>query len=118
MYYHKDDPVEFIRYLAEKFPRCFFSEPSHRRPLKRNIIDDLNGERTPQGQDHHTPAPRTVRPLSIHYSSRYGPAIAITGDILTEEQYASLRPALATTALREIIGKAEKLISSLQREEG
>jgi sRNA-binding protein len=32
---------EFIRYLAEQFPKCFFEDPAQRRPLKRDIIDDL-----------------------------------------------------------------------------
>ena len=45
MYYHKDEREEFIRYLADKFPKCFFDEPSHRRPLKHNILDDLDKQK-------------------------------------------------------------------------
>jgi hypothetical protein len=41
MHYHKEDRENFIRYLAERFPRCFFEDPAQRRPLKRNIAVDL-----------------------------------------------------------------------------
>ena len=41
MHYHRNERDEFVRYLAEQFPKCFFEDPTHRRPLKRNIIDDL-----------------------------------------------------------------------------
>jgi ProQ/FINO family len=36
-----DERDEFVRCLAESFPKCFFEEPAQRRPLKRDIIDDL-----------------------------------------------------------------------------
>lgn len=41
MHYHREERDEFVRYLAEQFPECFFEDPAHRRPLKKNIIDDL-----------------------------------------------------------------------------
>jgi hypothetical protein len=43
-------------------------------------------------------------------------ATAIVSSVLTEARYEPLRPALAIAALREIIGKAEKLIGSLKEE--
>src|SRR5262249_58998408 len=30
-----------IQMLAEKYPRCFFANPRLRRPLKKNIVADL-----------------------------------------------------------------------------
>lgn len=45
MYYHQHQRDEFVRYLAEMFPKCFFEEPDHRRPLKHNIIDDLEARK-------------------------------------------------------------------------
>lgn len=45
MYYHRTDRDEGIRYLAEKFPACFAEDPGRRRPLKHNIILDLEKER-------------------------------------------------------------------------
>jgi ProP effector len=41
VHYHRTERDEFIRYLAEQFPKCFFEDPAQRRPLKRDIIDDL-----------------------------------------------------------------------------
>jgi len=41
MYLHKHDRDELIGYLADKFPKCFFVDPAQRRPLKHNIIEDL-----------------------------------------------------------------------------
>jgi ProP effector len=35
---------EFIYYLAARFPKCFFVNPSQRRPLKHGIIDDLEDQ--------------------------------------------------------------------------
>jgi sRNA-binding protein len=45
MYYHQHQRDEFVRYLAEMFPKCFFEEPDHGRPLKHNIIDDLEARK-------------------------------------------------------------------------
>jgi sRNA-binding protein len=41
MHYHEDQRREFIRYLAERFPKCFFVNSEMRRPLKKNILSDL-----------------------------------------------------------------------------
>ena len=41
-YPHRHERDEIVDYLAEKFPKCFFSAPNLRRPLKRNIIEDLD----------------------------------------------------------------------------
>ena len=37
----RDDIMDFIHYLSGKYPACFFMEPSLKRPLKKNILDDL-----------------------------------------------------------------------------
>jgi hypothetical protein len=44
MHYHRADRDEFVGYLVEKFPKCFFDDPPQRRPLKHTIIDDLEKE--------------------------------------------------------------------------
>jgi ProP effector len=41
MYHHRADRDETIGYLAERFPKCFFEEPNLRRPLKLDILSDL-----------------------------------------------------------------------------
>ena len=195
MYYHKDEREEFIRYLADKFPKSFFDEPSQRRPLKLNILDDLDRQKvldrekltqaldwyqnhfvyqygliagaervdldgnragtvTPKEaqeararvaarkrelKEQQTIAAKPVIPTtaagkghemnghsmtkttangstaSLHPSlAEVQTAITIVSSILTEERYEPLRPVLAAAALREIVGKAEKLISSLE----
>ena len=44
MYYHRNDRDEGIKYLAEKYPRCFAEDPAQRRPLKHDVIADLEKE--------------------------------------------------------------------------
>jgi sRNA-binding protein len=44
VYYHRRERDDAIGYLASKFPKCFFEDPTHRRPLKHNIILDLEKE--------------------------------------------------------------------------
>jgi ProQ/FINO family len=44
-HYHRNERDIFIEHLAVKYPACFFVDPSHRRPLKANIIDDLEKQR-------------------------------------------------------------------------
>jgi hypothetical protein len=41
MYQHRIERDEAVRYLAEMFPKCFFENPDHRRPLKHDIVIDL-----------------------------------------------------------------------------
>jgi ProP effector len=41
MHYHREERDDFVRHLATQFPKCFFEQPELRRPLKRNITDDL-----------------------------------------------------------------------------
>ena len=197
MYYHQTQRAEFIQYLADKFPKTFFDEPSHRRPLKHGILDDLDRQKvldrekltqaldwyqnhfvyrygliagaervdldgskagivteaeqraarawvaarkrelkeqqtiaakpvipTAAGKGHEmngAAMPKTVATTPdlphanhLHHSlSEMQVALGIVSSILTEQLYEPLRPALAATALREIIGKAEKIISSL-----
>jgi ProP effector len=197
VYYHKDEREEFIQYLADKFPKCFFDEPSHRRPLKHDILDDLDKQKvldrekltqtldwyqnhfvyrygliagaervdlegnkagfvteaeqraarawiaarkremkeqqtvaampvipTAAGKGHEingAAMPKIAAttpdlPRANHLPpalSEMQAAIGIINNIMTERQYEPLRPALATAALKEIIGKAERLISSL-----
>ena len=45
MYLHQQDRDTVIKYLADRFPSCFFENPELRRPLKLDIIDDLEKER-------------------------------------------------------------------------
>jgi ProP effector len=44
VYYHRHERDEAIGYLAAKFPKCFFENPAHRRPLKHSIVLDLEKE--------------------------------------------------------------------------
>jgi sRNA-binding protein len=203
MYPHRHERDDIIKYLADKYPACFFEEPNFRRPLKRDILDDLEKERVLDRAklvhaldwycSHFTyrrsiiagaekigldgkkagvvseaeqrearawiaarkkemaelaridpPPPRpaaaretnghehtmtkitttgvangTATVPSLHPAlAEVQTAITIVSSILTEERYEPLRPVLATAALREIVGKAEKLISSLQHAEG
>jgi sRNA-binding protein len=44
-YLTRERSEDFIYYLAARFPKCFFVDPSQRRPLKHDIIDDLEEQR-------------------------------------------------------------------------
>ena len=39
--YPREHLEECVRYLADKYPACFFVDPGMRRPLKINIVADL-----------------------------------------------------------------------------
>jgi sRNA-binding protein len=42
----RDEIESFIEYLAEKYPACFFTNSTLKRPLKKNIILDLEKDNT------------------------------------------------------------------------
>jgi hypothetical protein len=39
--FNREEKEEGLRILVETYPKCFFAPPHLRRPLKRNIIADL-----------------------------------------------------------------------------
>ena len=39
------DHNEVIRVLAEHYPRCFFDDARQRRPIKKNIIADIEAQK-------------------------------------------------------------------------
>jgi sRNA-binding protein len=45
MIYPRPDLEDFVTYLADKYPKCFVVDPRMRRPLKRDIITDLQKEK-------------------------------------------------------------------------
>ena len=47
---------EAIRKLADTYPKCFFEDPKLRRPLKHNILADLQKDGVPLAQDLTTTA--------------------------------------------------------------
>jgi sRNA-binding protein len=47
----RQDSEAIIRILVEKYPKCFFDDPKKRRPLKNNIIADLQQEGFPVASD-------------------------------------------------------------------
>jgi sRNA-binding protein len=49
MYLHQQDRDTVIKYLADRFPSCFFENPELRRPLKLDIIDDASAPKHSAG---------------------------------------------------------------------
>lgn len=41
MHLHQDEREDYVKYLVDKFPKCFFEDPERRLPLKKNIVADL-----------------------------------------------------------------------------
>ena len=73
------------------------------------------GRRQGKNGDHCEQSQRHTAPPDLHPSlAPLHEAIVIASGILTDERYAALRPVLSTTALREVIKNAEKLIGELQ----
>lgn len=196
MYYHREDLDQGIRELVAEHPKTFFEDPSLRRPLKLDILADLEKEGSMDREklvhtldwymSHYTyrrgliagaeqidlegrkagtvtakeqqearawvvarkkqmaelqqltnnlptarvsaaragaankpneavmPKTAATTPPLHHSLSEMQAAIGIVNNIMTDHQYEPLRPALATAALEEIIGKAERLIGSLR----
>lgn len=178
MHYHRNERDDFIRHLAEKFPRCFFERPDQRRPLKRDIIVDLDEQKvlnhetllktldwytndftyqyqliagaervdlsgkkagtvTPKeaveararvaarkremAERHMVPTAPVVTRLIPRPTPTNAPpalaglksAVAVVGDLLTNDQYAPMRKVLAAAALKEVIATAEKMIGAM-----
>jgi sRNA-binding protein len=38
---HRDERDQYVKYLVDVFPKCFFEDPERRLPLKKNIVTDL-----------------------------------------------------------------------------
>ena len=47
----REESEEGVRILAKTYPRCFFEQPEQRRPLKKNIIDDLIKDGAPMAPE-------------------------------------------------------------------
>jgi sRNA-binding protein len=54
--YSREESEAVIRLLAEKYPKCFFENPRIRRPLKPNILVDLERDGFPAAHDQITAA--------------------------------------------------------------
>jgi ProP effector len=67
-YPHKVERNEYVDYLAEMFPKCFFKHPDQRRPLKHNIVVDLEQRTTVD----RTVLLHTIDWYQSHYRYRYG----------------------------------------------
>jgi sRNA-binding protein len=61
----RQDSEEVVSMLAEKYPKCFFEDPKMRRPLKFNIIADLQ-------QDGFPVAPELLSAGVDWYQSHFG----------------------------------------------
>jgi sRNA-binding protein len=47
----REESEDLIRKLAEAYPKCFFEIPQQRRPLKKNILADLEREGFPAASE-------------------------------------------------------------------
>lgn|SRR5262249_29552529 len=52
----REESEEAIRTLIDKYPKTFFEDPKLRRPLKRNIISDLQKDGVPLAHELITAA--------------------------------------------------------------
>jgi sRNA-binding protein len=62
---NREESEEVVRKLAESYPKCFFVDPKMRRPLKNNILADL--------QKDGFPAAYELLSAGLHwYQSHFG----------------------------------------------
>ncbi len=52
----RDDSEQTIQLLAERYPKCFFEDPRLRKPLKKNIVVDLQNDGIPVAYELLAPA--------------------------------------------------------------
>jgi sRNA-binding protein len=45
--FYRQELEDSVQLLAEKYPKCFFTNPRLRRPLKKNIVADLEKDGFP-----------------------------------------------------------------------
>jgi sRNA-binding protein len=50
------DHNDVIRMLAEHYPRCFFDDARQRRPLKKNIIADIEAQQPKDLEPYDLPS--------------------------------------------------------------
>jgi sRNA-binding protein len=105
MYYHKADRDEFIRYLSEKFPKCFFEAPTQRRPLKRDIIVDLE-KRNVLDPDKLAPA---LDWYASHFAYRYALVAGAERVDLDGRKAGTVTPQEQQEALEYIIARKREV---------
>jgi sRNA-binding protein len=52
----REESERTIRLLVDQYPKCFFADPQQRRPLKRNILADLQKDGVPVARELLVPA--------------------------------------------------------------
>src|SRR5262249_58940733 len=68
--YNRAEVGDVIRLLADKYPKSFFENPRLRRPLKRNILADL--------EQAGFPAPRDLTAAAVNfYQGHFGYLLAL-----------------------------------------
>jgi sRNA-binding protein len=64
----REETEDTIRLLAERYPKCFFVDPRQRRPLKKNILADLQNDGFPAAYELISAA---VDWYQSHFSYQY-----------------------------------------------
>lgn len=52
----REESEHTIRLLVDRYPKCFFADPQQRRPLKKNIVADLQKDGLPVARELLVPA--------------------------------------------------------------
>jgi ProP effector len=105
MYYHRADRDEFLGYLVEKFPACFFEDPAQRRPLKHDIIIDLEK----QNVLDHDKLSQTLDWYVNHFAYRYSLKAGTERVDLDGKKAGTVTPAEQREALEWIAARKREL---------
>lgn len=95
------NPREIIVALGDHFPKCFFDDPKLRRPLKKDIVADIEARGIPELSE--LSIQDAVDWYTSHYGYYKGTAMAGTPRIdLDGQRCGSVTPAEAREAVAEI----------------
>jgi sRNA-binding protein len=91
----REESEHTIRLLVDRYPKCFFADPQQRRPLKKNILADLQKDGVPVARELLVPAVDWYRSHFGYLHALQAGAKRIdlsgkeTGTVTEQEQYAA-----------------------------
>ena len=106
--------------LADRYPKCFFENPSLRQPLKKNIFADLQKDGVPVASELLSPA---IEWYESHFCYQYGikagaNRIDLNGkqvQVVTEQEQRSAEKYIAECKQRQRLSSAVQTTAALHR---
>lgn len=105
-YQPRYESEQIVRMLGEKYPQCFFENPKLRRPLKKDIVDDMINDGFPAAPALLTAAVNWYQShFGYHYALQAGAErIGLNGKVVTK-----VTPQEATAAQNYIADRQREM---------